>query len=73
MIRRCVPELLVCFDVCLCEYTSHGHCGYERQGTLDNADGFVIDNEASIKKLGNVAVAYAKAGAHVVRFILHLI
>ncbi|KAI7834259.1 tetrapyrrole biosynthesis, porphobilinogen synthase [Kickxella alabastrina] len=48
--------LLVSCDVCLCEYTSHGHCGYL------NAD-HTIDNTASVKRIAEVAVNYAKAGA----------
>ena len=53
------PDLLICCDVCLCEYTSHGHCG------ILNADGS-INNAASISRISEVACAYAKAGAHVV-------
>lgn len=58
-LREVFPELLIMCDVCLCAYTDHGHCGilYE-DGT--------INNEASIGRLAEVALAYAKAGAHVV-------
>ncbi|XP_044296021.1 delta-aminolevulinic acid dehydratase isoform X1 [Varanus komodoensis] len=53
------PELLIACDVCLCPYTSHGHCGILREdGTLQN--------EASCRRLAEVAVAYAKAGCHIV-------
>jgi porphobilinogen synthase len=50
-----VPELVRWADVCLCEYTSHGHCGPLRGGT--------VDNDATLPLLGKAAVAYAAAGA----------
>ncbi|KAH6661727.1 delta-aminolevulinic acid dehydratase [Verticillium dahliae] len=51
--------LFICTDVCLCEYTSHGHCGILRDdGTLNNA--------LSVDRISDVAVAYARAGAHCV-------
>jgi len=53
------PNLLLIADVCLCAYTNHGHCG------LLNKHGF-IDNKRSIKQIANVALHYAKAGAHIV-------
>uniref|UniRef100_A0A0B8RSK9 Delta-aminolevulinic acid dehydratase n=1 Tax=Philothamnus irregularis TaxID=1899461 RepID=A0A0B8RSK9_9SAUR len=59
MIRSLFPELLIACDICLCPYTSHGHCGLLRQdGTLQN--------EASCRRLAEVALAYAKAGCHIV-------
>ncbi|XP_063289096.1 delta-aminolevulinic acid dehydratase [Pelobates fuscus] len=58
-IRAAFPELLIACDVCLCPYTSHGHCGILRE------DGS-IQNEASCQRLADVALAYAKAGCHVV-------
>lgn len=54
------PELFVICDVCLCEYTSTGHCG-----VLRDHDGSIIRNE-SVKRLADVSVAYAKAGANAV-------
>lgn len=53
------PDLLIACDVCLCPYTSHGHCG------ILYPDG-TINNSLSIERIAEVAVAYAKAGAHVV-------
>ncbi len=53
------PELLVITDLCLCEYTDHGHCG------LLTADGRV-DNDASLELLARAAVAQARAGADIV-------
>ena len=52
------PDVLVVTDVCLCEYTSHGHCGI--------VDGDVIVNDATVDRLARVAVSHAEAGADVV-------
>jgi len=58
-IKRAFPELVVMTDVCLCAYTTHGHCGpLDRQGA--------VDNDASIELLSRVAVSHAAAGADVV-------
>jgi porphobilinogen synthase len=53
-----VPDLLVITDVCLCEYTSHGHCGL--------LEGETILNDESVERLVRAAVSHAEAGAHVV-------
>uniref|UniRef100_A0A0A9XN56 Delta-aminolevulinic acid dehydratase n=2 Tax=Lygus hesperus TaxID=30085 RepID=A0A0A9XN56_LYGHE len=58
-LTKAFPELLIACDVCLCPYTSHGHCG------LLNADG-TLDNDRSIARLAEIALAYALAGAHIV-------
>ena len=58
-LRSAFPGLLVMADVCLCAYTDHGHCGILR------ANGS-LDNDASIVRLAEIAVAYARAGAQVV-------
>lgn len=58
-IKQEFPEMLVMTDVCLCAYTSHGHCG------LINARG-KIDNDASLKVLADVALSHAEAGADMV-------
>jgi porphobilinogen synthase len=57
-LKNKVPELLVVTDVCLCEYTSHGHCGIiiEKQ----------IDNDATLEVLGQTALSHAAAGADMV-------
>ncbi|QCQ22173.1 porphobilinogen synthase [Desulfoglaeba alkanexedens] len=52
------PELVVITDVCLCEYTSHGHCGILR--------GREVDNDATLEALSAVALSHARAGADVV-------
>ncbi len=56
------PELVVVTDVCLCEYTEHGHCGLlrERRGTWE------VDNDATLERLASTAVSHAEAGADVV-------
>ncbi|MDX6658461.1 MAG: porphobilinogen synthase, partial [Solirubrobacteraceae bacterium] len=58
-IKQAHPDLLVMTDVCLCEYTSHGHCG------LLLADGSV-DNDSSVDLIARTAVSHARAGADVV-------
>jgi porphobilinogen synthase len=58
-IKQAYPELLVIADLCLCEYTSHGHCGALR------ADGSV-DNDASLELLSRTAISQARAGADII-------
>ncbi len=58
-IRAAVPGIALIADVCLCEYTTHGHCGVLR-------DDGGIDNDATLPLLAAAAVAYARAGADVV-------
>jgi len=58
-IKRAHPDLLVVCDLCLCEYTSHGHCGL-----LDAAG--AVDNDASVELLARTAVSQARAGADVI-------
>ncbi len=55
-------KLVLIADVCLCEYTSHGHCGM----IVETADGFEVDNDSSVELLGRAAASLAKAGADVV-------
>lgn len=62
VIRQQIPELLVSCDVCMCEYTDHGHCGLLR--SVDGED--IINNGSTIDRLANIALAYARAGAHMV-------
>jgi len=52
------PELIVITDVCLCEYTSHGHCGIIKNGE--------VDNDLTLEVLAKIAVSHAKAGADIV-------
>ena len=58
-IKQALPELLVVTDVCLCEYTAHGHCGVLRE------DG-AVDNDATLELLARTAVSHARAGADIV-------
>ncbi len=57
-VKRAVPGLLVVGDVCLCEYTDHGHCGVIRDGE--------VDNDSSVYLLGKIAVMQARAGVDIV-------
>lgn len=57
-IKETIPDMLVITDVCLCEYTSHGHCGM--------LDGDGVDNDTTIQVLGETALSHAKAGADMV-------
>ena len=58
IIKKTAPELLVVTDVCLCEYTSHGHCGVVVNGT--------VDNDRTLPLLARMALAHAEAGADIV-------
>ena len=57
-IREAAPQMVVVTDVCLCEYTSHGHCGIIVDGE--------IANDPTVEQLVRAAVSHAKAGAHIV-------
>jgi porphobilinogen synthase len=57
-LRKEVPGLLIVTDVCNCEYTSHGHCGYIIDGD--------VDNDTTLQWLAKSALSHARAGAHIV-------
>jgi porphobilinogen synthase len=57
-LKRALPDLIVITDVCLCEYTSHGHCGVLHDGS--------VDNDATLELLARQALSHARAGADVV-------
>jgi len=57
-IRRETPKLLIMTDVCNCEYTSHGHCGFIKDGD--------IDNDTTLQWLAKTALSHARAGADIV-------
>jgi porphobilinogen synthase len=59
-LKEADPELTVITDVCLCEYTSHGHCGVFRAGSHE------VDNDLSVELLAKTAISHAEAGADVV-------
>jgi porphobilinogen synthase len=79
-IKAAVPELFVITDVCMCEYTDHGHCGiiHERPAYCQGkglpgkglpgkgAPGGCLDNDATLEILGKVALSHAQAGADMV-------
>lgn len=68
-LKEAVPELVVITDVCLCEYTDHGHCGLLNVGKdrphPHLPEGYVL-NDPSLEILGKVAVSHAEAGADIV-------
>ena len=57
-IKKATPELLVITDVCLCEFTNHGHCGVIKDGK--------VDNDATCELLAKMALSHAQAGADMV-------
>ena len=57
-IKKAAPDLLVITDVCLCEYTDHGHCGVIKDGK--------VDNDATCKLLAKMALSHAQAGTDIV-------
>src|SRR5574342_1154662 len=57
-VKETVPDLLVITDVCLCEYTSHGHCGVVEDGT--------VKNDPTVELIARTAVSHAEAGADMV-------
>ncbi|MBA3353483.1 MAG: porphobilinogen synthase, partial [Blastocatellia bacterium] len=57
-IKKAFPEIVVVTDVCLCEYTSHGHCGVVESGN--------VDNDATLTLLAKEAVSHAQNGADVI-------
>ncbi len=57
-IKKAVPELVIVGDVCLCQYTTHGHCG--------KLSGHYVDNDETLKLLQKVAVSQAEAGADII-------
>jgi porphobilinogen synthase len=59
-LKEAHPDLVVITDVCLCEYTSHGHCGVMREGSSE------VDNDLSVELLAKTAISHAEAGADVV-------
>ena len=69
VIKQAVPEMVVITDVCLCEYTDHGHCGLLNVGSpLPNPnlpEGYVL-NDDTLKILAKVALSHAQAGADIV-------
>lgn len=67
-IKSKVPDILVITDVCMCEYTSHGHCGYVRKkkGRGKSKMEFEVDNDETLKLLAKEALSHAEAGVDIV-------
>ncbi|PWT72519.1 MAG: porphobilinogen synthase [Chloroflexi bacterium] len=59
-VKREAPEMVVIADVCLCEYTSHGHCG------VLSKEGGTVENDPTLELLARASLAYAEAGADIV-------
>jgi porphobilinogen synthase len=59
-LKEAHPDLLVMTDVCLCEYTTHGHCGVMREGSRE------VDNDLTVELLAKTAISHAEAGADAV-------
>jgi porphobilinogen synthase len=59
-LKEAHPDLVVMTDVCLCEYTSHGHCGVIREGSRE------VDNDVTVELLAKTAISHAVAGADAV-------
>jgi len=57
-IRKYEKDIIIITDLCMCEYTSHGHCGIIKNGD--------VDNDSTLEYLGKIAVSHAKAGADIV-------
>ena len=57
LVRKHYPDLVISTDVCMCEYTSHGHCGLIKGDT--------VDNDSTLALLAKIAVSHAKAGADI--------
>ncbi|MEW6698205.1 MAG: porphobilinogen synthase [Bacillota bacterium] len=57
-VKKAFPSLLVITDVCLCEYTSHGHCGLIKENT--------VDNDSTLELIAQTALSHARAGADMV-------
>ena len=66
-LKQALPDLVVMTDVCMCEYTDHGHCGILKPPTAGGpGQGLTVDNDLTLPLLAKEAVAHARAGADVV-------
>jgi porphobilinogen synthase len=61
-VKQAVPELVVIADTCLCEYTTHGHCGYLKDGDITGT----VLNDPTLELLKKTAVSQARAGADII-------
>lgn len=58
-VKKYFPQMYIITDICMCEYTSHGHCGILN----DNND---VDNDKTLEYLGQIAISHARAGADII-------
>jgi porphobilinogen synthase len=65
-IKARLPEMVVMTDVCMCEYTDHGHCGIINTGSHPNLPQGYVLNDVTLEVLAKVAISHAEAGADVV-------
>ena len=65
-LKRIFPKLLVITDVCLCEYTSHGHCGVLREDHSGLINDILVDNDRTLELLARQALSHAVSGADMV-------
>src|SRR5688572_6634409 len=65
-IKAKLPEMVVMTDVCMCEYTDHGHCGIINTGSHPNLPQGYVLNDVTLEVLAKVAISHAEAGADVV-------
>ncbi len=70
-LKQATPDIVVITDVCLCEYTSHGHCGVltggaGRHSQLSTLNSQLVDNDATLPLLARTALSHAEAGADIV-------
>ncbi len=64
--ERALDGTVLIADVCLCEYTSHGHCGVVRKSTAPESPTYEVDNDASLELIAKTAASLAQAGADIV-------
>ncbi|MFQ5952921.1 MAG: porphobilinogen synthase [Candidatus Omnitrophota bacterium] len=62
-VKKEFPDLVVITDVCLCSYTTHGHCGVVRSQKTEDRRQTVVDNDETLKILAKIALSHAEAGA----------
>ena len=65
-IKKNFKDLTVITDICLCGYTSHGHCGIIKKSKTKNQKSKIIDNDATLKVLAKIALSHAEAGVDLV-------
>jgi porphobilinogen synthase len=64
--EHALKDLVLVADVCLCEYTSHGHCGIVQQNGVGDDSSFEVENDESVKVLAKTSASLARAGADII-------